>query len=112
MFFSNINIWRKFMKITVVGIGYVGLANAVLLSQNNKVVALDLDSYKVKKLNRKESPILDGEITELLSTKELDIVATIDNKVAYKNSDYIIIATPTDYDPETNYFNTEALNLY
>jgi len=97
------------MKITVVGIGYVGLANAVLLSQNNKVVALDLDSYKVKKLNRKESPILDGEITELLSTKELDIVATIDNKVAYKNSDYIIIATPTDYDPETNYFNTRSI---
>ncbi|WP_043597549.1 nucleotide sugar dehydrogenase [Aeromonas diversa] len=97
------------MKITVVGIGYVGLSNAVLLSKNNQVIALDLDSGKVDKINRRESPIIDPEIDIYFKEKVLNIYATADKYNAYENADYVIIATPTDYDPETNFFNTTSV---
>lgn len=97
------------MNITVVGTGYVGLANAILLSQNNEVIALDVNKEKVEKINNKQSPIADKEIEDFLSNKKLNLIATTDKKVAYKNPDYIIIATPTDYDTEKNFFNTSTV---
>jgi len=97
------------MKITVVGTGYVGLSNAILLSLNNQVTALDIDETKVLKINKGVSPIDDKEIEEYLSSKKLNLVATCDKNLAFENPELIIIATPTDYDTETNFFNTSSI---
>jgi UDPglucose 6-dehydrogenase len=97
------------MKITVAGIGYVGLSNAILLSQHNEVYAIDIDEKRVNMINNRRSPIIDPEIDQFLKRPELNLTATVDAKEAYTGADYIIIATPTDYDPELDYFNTSSI---
>jgi UDPglucose 6-dehydrogenase len=97
------------MKIAIVGTGYVGLSNAVILAQNHEVWALDLDAEKVDKVNNRVSPIEDAEIEEYLASRRLDLTATLDKEAAYDGASFVVIATPTDYDERSNYFNTKSV---
>jgi len=106
---ADITNWNFDMKITVVGLGYVGLSNAVLLAQNNEVIALDIDAQKVDQLNAHKSFIVDEDVERFLCEQELNLRATINKSEAYADAEYIIVATPTDYDAETNNFDTSSV---
>ena len=97
------------MNIVVAGTGYVGLSNAVLLSQKHNVTAVDIIPEKAELINAKKSPIKDAEIEDFLKNKQLNLTATTDGDNAYKNADFVIISTPTDYDPKMNFFNTSSV---
>ena len=97
------------MKIAVAGLGYVGLANAVLLAQQHSVVALDIDAERVEAVNRRQAPIADPDLEDYLASRPLDLRATLDSREAFVDADYVLIATPSDYDPQTNQFNTQAI---
>jgi len=97
------------MKFVVVGLGYVGLSNAILLAQHNTVIALDTNPEKVNLINQRKSPIIDSEIEDFLANKDLDLFATLDKKRAYQDANFVIVATPTNYDTETNHFNTDLV---
>ena len=97
------------MKITLVGTGYVGISNAILLAQHNEVTALDIDVNRVNLINQKQSPIIDVEVSDYLENKSLNLTATIDKQAAYEGAAYIVVATPTDYNPKTNQFNTSSV---
>jgi len=97
------------MKFVVAGLGYVGLSNAILLAQNNTVIALDTNPEKVNLINQRKSPIIDSEIEDFLANKDLDLFATLDKKRAYQDANFVIVATPTNYDTETNHFNTDLV---
>ena len=102
-------LYEEKMRITTAGLGYVGLSNAVLLAQHNTVTAVDIAKEKVEMVNQRRSPIIDKEIQEYLSEKELDLTATTDAETAYLNAEYVIIATPTNYDPDKNFFDTSSI---
>ena len=97
------------MNIAIAGTGYVGLSNGILLAQHNRVMALDIVPEKVELLNSGKSPIVDKEIEEYLAEKDLDFTATLDPKEAFRKADFIIISTPTNYDPEKNFFDTSSV---
>ena len=97
------------LNIAIAGTGYVGLSNAMLLAQHNNVIAIDIVAEKVQLLNEKQSPIVDAEIEDFLANKTLNFSATLDKQQAYENADFVVIATPTDDDTESNYFNTNSV---
>ena len=111
---KSVMIWkikrsRILSKIAIAGTGYVGLSNAVLLAQHNDVVAVDVIEEKVNMINNKKSPIVDKEIQEFLTEKKLNLKATLDGENAYKDAEFVIVSTPTNYDPDNNYFDTSSV---